>query len=358
MLKKIIDLPNCKLSVSSEYSLDNVIGYGSRLNNKRKFLFISKILGKHIPVSPQKLITTHKKLSKLINPFISNENVLVIGLAETSTGLGWGVFDQIIAKSKFYIHTSRVKLKCPLMVDFEEPHSHAVEQYLYFPKHKAFNQKSIDHIIIVDDEITTGNTIKNLIIKLSVVFPGVKFSVLTLVNWKNYSKDFNIYALHEGTFKFTEKDNDDLVLAPLMANEKKSIKYKLSNQYGRVGAVSFPVIPKHIVNLMSKFQNKQILLLGTGEFMHFPLVASSYFQPSNTLKIQSTTRSPVQIGGDIYSKLTFKDNYYPTVSNYLYNVIDKKYDVVVIFYEAKSKYDHLLINALSQKFNKIIPIYL
>lgn len=53
MYKKVVNLPNCELKVQSDSNLDPVLGFGSRINNKRSFLFISKILGKHIPVSPK-----------------------------------------------------------------------------------------------------------------------------------------------------------------------------------------------------------------------------------------------------------------------------------------------------------------
>jgi len=359
MVKKIVDLPNCKLSVSAEHSLDHVIGYGSRINNKRSYLFISKVLGKHIPVTPKKLISSHKKLSKLINPVIYNDTILVIGLAETATGLGWGVFNQLKVKSKLYIHTSRVQLKHPLFVEFEEPHSHAVEQYLYYPKSKKFNPRKINHIIIVDDELTTGNTIKNLITKLSERLLNTKFSVLTLVNWKNYKKDFKIYALYEGFFSVKEKSTsvkkDHLTVSP---QKKHSFRNELGNNFGRLGSTSFPSLPKRVITMLKSFKRKKILLLGTGEFMHYPLSASSFIHENNSVKIQSTTRSPVQVVGDIHSKLIFKDNYYPNICNYLYNVIDKKYDIVIIFYEAKSPFDHLLIDQLSEKFDTVIPVYL
>jgi pyrimidine operon attenuation protein/uracil phosphoribosyltransferase len=163
MYKKVVKLPNCELKIQSSSNLDSVLGYGARINNNRSFLFISKVLGKHIPVSPKKLNSVHLKLSKLINPAIKDDNVLLIGLAETATGLGWGLFEQITSKSKIYIHTTRVLLEQGHLIEFEEVHSHATEQYLYAPKSKKFDLNKITHIIIVDDEITTGKTIESLI---------------------------------------------------------------------------------------------------------------------------------------------------------------------------------------------------
>jgi hypoxanthine-guanine phosphoribosyltransferase len=363
MFNKKVALSNCTLEVSSATSLDGIIGYASRINKKRSFLFVSKVLGKHIPVSPQKMLNSHKQLAKLINPSIATENILVIGLAETATGLGWGVFEALKAASKYYIHTTRIRLKQKQLIQFEESHSHATEQYLYAPKDKQFNKKLIQHIVIIDDEITTGNTIKNLIATIKEQFPNCKFSVLTLLNWKNYKKPYTIYALKEGVFKAKEvkiasKNNIEETAISTKHEVKKILPNHLSNGYGRVGALTFPAISKAHIKLVKNIKNKSILLLGTGEFMHYPFAISKYFDKSNTLKIQSTTRSPVAIGGVIKSKLTFRDNYYPDVNNYLYNVIDKSYDVVFVFYESNTKFDGLLINALKTKFKQVIPIYI
>jgi pyrimidine operon attenuation protein/uracil phosphoribosyltransferase len=322
-------------------------------------LFISKVLGKHIPVSPKKLNSVHLKLSKLINPAIKDDNVLLIGLAETATGLGWGLFEQITSKSKIYIHTTRVLLEQGHLIEFEEVHSHATEQYLYAPKSKKFDLNKITHIIIVDDEITTGKTIESLINQLNLVFNNPKISVVTLLNWSNYKKPYKIYALSEGSFSV--KENNKFYTknsTPEITEYEKPILKKLSNGYGRVGSFTFPAISKKNINLFQKIRNSKILLLGTGEFMYYAQVASRHFHDSNTLKIQSTTRSPVLIGGNIKSKICFKDNYYPNINNYLYNVVDKKYDIIFIFYECKSKQDHLLQDLLKEHFNKIIPIYL
>ena len=358
MYKKDVVFSNCSLKISAETSLDHIISYGSRINKKRSFLFVSKVLGKHIPVSPKKMRATYNNLAGLINPDIINDDLLVIGLAETATGLGWGVFEALKAQSKIYIHTTRVKLNQKQLVQFEESHSHSTEQYLYYPKTTKFNKTIIDHIIIIDDEITTGNTIGNLITSIKIKFPNCKFSILTLLNWKNYIKHYKIYAFKEGKFSLKENILKKDEFMQLDLDVKKVLIKELANGYGRLGAFVFPKIKDSEISQINKIKNKSILLLGTGEFMHYPFVLSKYFDDSNKIKIQSTTRSPVELGGAIKSKLYFKDNYYPEVNNYLYNVIDKKYDIVFVFYESKTNKDPLLIDQLLKYFNKVIPIYL
>ena len=37
---------------SNHYQLEDLLGFAQRINPKRAFLFVSKVLGRHIPVAP------------------------------------------------------------------------------------------------------------------------------------------------------------------------------------------------------------------------------------------------------------------------------------------------------------------
>ena len=49
--------------------------------------------------------------------------------------------------------------------------------------------------------------------------------------------------------------------------------------------------------------------------------------------VQSTTRSPVLVWGAVASALAFPDNYGEGVGNFLYNVMPRQYDHVLICHE-------------------------
>ena len=66
------------------------IGFADTVNPKRAFLFVSKVLGRHIPVSPSIMRHAFTDLAELV-PDDLPEPVLVIGMAETAVGLGAGV---------------------------------------------------------------------------------------------------------------------------------------------------------------------------------------------------------------------------------------------------------------------------
>ena len=89
---------------------------------------------------------------------------VVISFAETGTALGHSVFNYINSDYEF-IHTTREKVKNKESLHFLEEHSHATNHNLYYEDLKYLKDK--EEIILVDDEITTGNTCINLIKKIN-----------------------------------------------------------------------------------------------------------------------------------------------------------------------------------------------
>src|SRR5919197_299309 len=55
IIEHAISLPTGRLRVSAcetDFTLDTLAGFAARNNPKRGFLFVSKVLGKHIPARP------------------------------------------------------------------------------------------------------------------------------------------------------------------------------------------------------------------------------------------------------------------------------------------------------------------
>lgn len=74
----------------SSVSPESLFGFAERRNPKRAFLFVSRVLGKHIPVKPSVMEFTYESLAAKIPADLPGP-VLVIGMAETAVGLGAGV---------------------------------------------------------------------------------------------------------------------------------------------------------------------------------------------------------------------------------------------------------------------------
>lgn len=207
-----LDLKEGALQLEKEHLFE----MAARVNKKRAFLFVSKVLGKHIPVHPVKpllvsgllamayakeqtgqtpphqdllvealktddhtVLTAAYETLKKEKLSAGNEPV-VIGFAETATALGHGVYDVIEGAS--YIHTTREQLLDldPSLV-FEEEHSHATDQLCYADE--AF-LRTDRPIVLVDDEVTTGRTNINIIRDLHAKYPRHSYTILSILDWR------------------------------------------------------------------------------------------------------------------------------------------------------------------------------
>ena len=83
-------------SQNNSFDLNDIMEVGSRNNSKRGFLFVSKILGKHIPSNPKTINRYTQKLTNKIKNKIKNDNVLFVGFAETATCLSQLIFEQYV----------------------------------------------------------------------------------------------------------------------------------------------------------------------------------------------------------------------------------------------------------------------
>lgn len=188
----------------------------ARINKKRSFLFVSKVLGKHIPLHPavpfiasallaslyyegetgcqvadkEMLIAALKSQSaeqlEAAYSIVQELNyslaapVLIIGFAETATALGHGVFDCF--SRSVYIHSTReVLADKEVTLYFEEEHSHATDQRCYAPEENFHHEKPI---CLVDDEITTGKTALNIIASIQKKYPRKEYAILSLLDWR------------------------------------------------------------------------------------------------------------------------------------------------------------------------------
>lgn len=357
-------------------NLNDLIIMAKRINNsKRNFLFISKVLGKHIEVKPNICKEIGGKLAFLIygdkqekSPYISDKKVCVVGFAETATGLGMAVASHI--KDCYYITTTREEIiGISSILKFEEEHSHATT-HKCFPLDKS---KIIDSekIILVDDEITTGKSMINIIKELKRVTNVRDFTVLSILDWRNNEnkKEYNnlineekinveVLSLISGDIEINDKstyiDNDDKVLNETIdviecnfldrikmrtSYHEKDQSYLLNT--GRFG-VDFSDIEllekqcKDTANKIQKFinENNKILVLGHGENIYIPCRIAAYIQ--GDIYFKSTTRSPIYCedkeGYPIKEKHVF---YHKGVKYYFYNKsnIEKQYDKVILITE-------------------------
>ncbi|UHA75905.1 phosphoribosyltransferase family protein [Paenibacillus sp. 481] len=189
----------------------------ARVNKKRSFLFVSKVLGKHIPVDPCTSLLSGASLALLYQqelggvvplevegmlkafqdpayaqetyrqlkrtPMQLTERTLFIGFAETATALGHSMYD-MFSGPVHYLHTTREHVaELETVITFEEEHSHATDHRCYALDPDSFERA--DTVVLVDDEMTTGKTSLNIIKALHARFKHKRFFVASLLDWRN-----------------------------------------------------------------------------------------------------------------------------------------------------------------------------
>lgn len=350
-----IQLKTGTLSFEDSYLLNELIGFSSRINKKRGFLFVSKVLGKHIPCKPSSMKKIHKELANKLKEKINSKNTVFIGFAETATGIGNGVYEESSIQNSFYIHTTRYNLSKEKILEFKEEHCHAPSHILYKPIDNEISNilENVENIVLVDDEITTGKTLNNIVDVLKNNFPKVKnYYSVSIINWmKEFNHNINYIYLYHGEFSFKYNDYQEEQNIVSESQDDKYLDDIIPYNFGRFGIKNLNIDYSKLIDYKSLI-NKKVLVLGTGEFMHQSYKLAEYLEKNNIdVYVQSTTRSPVNIDLDIKSKIQLKDNYGENIDNFIYNVIDKEYDLIIICYETViTPKEHNLKEILAKKF--------
>ncbi|WP_262057744.1 phosphoribosyltransferase [Streptomyces sp. STR69] len=165
--------------------LTDLLGLALRRNPKRAHLLVSNVLGKHVPQSPSIVygygFTLGRRVRDLLGPDESRRAV-VLGYAETATGLGHAVADGIAVAP--YLHSTRRPVPGVATAGgFEESHSHATS-HLLLPENPALLAGE-GPLVLVDDEFSTGNTVLNTIRDLHERYPRDRYVVVALVDMRS-----------------------------------------------------------------------------------------------------------------------------------------------------------------------------
>jgi hypothetical protein len=406
-MSKLSILPNYSIDIEMTYNphnfaLTDLFRMAARINKKRQFLFVSTVLGKHLAVRPQIPLMTGTLLAMLYQQQLTGqkemalsavvkalkdranldevqksvegtieltEETLFIGFAETATALGHAVFNAFHSNA-MYIHTTREVLPdFEPFITFEEEHSHATSHRIYTEEPEFLLQAK--RIVLIDDEITTGNTVINIIETLRQKFPLVKqYAVLSILDWRSEQQqsifkqlevqwDISIefISIMCGNFSCSgipsltsmqpnlrTQAAEDMALWPIQVPVDRKF-YRSVAENGLVNNQSYLVATgrflltsnQHVAQkkslqaiakqLQELRTNGPALVIGTGEFMYVPMQIASYL--GNDVYFQSTTRSPIyctdDLGYTITEKIAFESPENNGVTNYLYNLQSLSY---------------------------------
>ncbi len=334
-------------------------GFAARRNPRRGFLFVSRVLGRHVPVPPSRMRRVEWMLARHVPRHLPGP-VLFVGLAETAVGLGQGVeyaYRRLHRRADtLYLHSTRCALPGPPLLDFREEHSHAPAHVLYEPAEAAARKllHAARSVVLVDDEATTGRTFRNLCGSLARVLPGLRRCVTAvLTDWsggdghppEEMPLSTVAVSLLRGSWRFTPRAGMSHVSSPAADNACRLVPER---DFGRLGGrVGQGEIDAKARSLF-RGRGERLLVLGTGEFVYAPsLLAGRLEEMGARVRFGATTRSPVLPGHAIERILAFGDNYGQGIPHYLYNVRAEDYDRVLLCHETPpGSVDPRLLGAL------------
>ncbi len=218
-------------TVSSSVGLviTDLVGLALRRNPRRAHLLVSTVLGKHLAVDPDLVIGTGRLLGELVARALgtgvsvnwstlaeiavqvgdpaplnaaldtalsdrSVHSVVVLGFAETATGLGHLVADQV--RARCYLHSTRRDVPgVEIAGTFEEGHSHATS-HLLLPLPTALIDTD-EPMVLVDDELSTGRTAMGTIAEVHRRHPRSRYVVATLIDLRSPSDEAEMRLLAE-----------------------------------------------------------------------------------------------------------------------------------------------------------------
>lgn len=338
------------------FNSNDVLRVAKRLNNtRRKFLLVNPLQGKHLPTKPSAALEMMNALGvKVAEKF--SEARFVIGFAETATAIG-AVVAKNLSDECFYLQTTRENFS-GTFIEFLEEHSHAPEQKLFAENFSAILEQS-PSIIFVDDELSTGKTLLNIIRRLKSEFPTLNDKKICAASIINRLSAENLAALADENiscaylvnleqksfdvenFSVTEAQN----VIPSKINDIQPIKLDLTLETRRgvkIGEyfAQCEAVCKSIIKIL-KYDNLtgDVLILGTEEFMLPALIAARQLEHENfSVVTHSTTRSPIGICGDenypIREGFKLRSFYDSTRTTFIYNL--KHYDAAIIITDAEN----------------------
>ncbi len=345
------------------YSEKELVRIARRMNNnKRNYLVVNPLQGKHIPVRPSEALALFKKLALMVKEKYPGDKLLLIGFAETATAIGAAVARECNA---MYIQTTREDIEGAKYLIFSEQHSHAAEQRLVRNDIDDIKDE-VERVVFVEDELTTGNTILNIIDIFNRQYPQIKnFSAASILNGMNeeaiekyrqrgigliyvLKTDHENYSAIAQNYKIECPDADMASEAMAYDNRLAGYNYFELNSCvdGRrlVQSRDYEAAVEELCGRIEKMfdfsRYRSVLVLGTEEFMYPALRAAEVIERLvPDVRFHASTRSPIEVSGDkeypLHKRFELKSLYDKERKTYIYDL--KKYDCVLVITDAPCK---------------------
>ena len=355
-------------------------------NTKRSYLLVNPLQGKHIPVQPSRCIRMIQELACKVSETYAGERLLLIGFAETATAIG-AVIAESCPEVLFYMHTTREQVEgSSNCLYFSEVHSHATEQRLATEQLDEVVGLA-DRIVFAEDEVTTGNTIWNLIQCMreryeadsernSVCGSGegrgrkLAFGIVSILNGmdESNSERFETAGIKRlflrkisgrdftaglERYDFNGEKNDftrDIEDKGDLKKEKRKIDRAPGRCEPRLGVEPASYLEAcrkltdFCIQLAEKesgwdWSDKRVLFLGTEEFMYPVLKTAQYAEEKwgCHVRFHATTRSPILPDAEesypLHTRAELKSVYDGERTTYVYNL--DSYDIVFLMSDTR-----------------------
>jgi hypothetical protein len=254
---------------ASPLRAQDLVGMALRHNPRRAHLLVSTVLGKHLPADPRLVHGAGRLLGAMVADRLAGRRSgvaaaggsllrsalgaaepaedsrrlielcdrhragaapvpggLVLGYAETATALGHCVAESLRVD---YLQSTRRQVPgCQPVAGFDEEHSHAT-RHLLLPADPRLLAGS-GPLVLVDDELSTGQTVLNTIHALHREWPRQRYLIATLVDLRSAADharlrgaaqalgvQIDVVALASGTLRVAE---DALAVGQRLAAEQ------------------------------------------------------------------------------------------------------------------------------------------
>ncbi|WP_250402734.1 phosphoribosyltransferase [Streptomyces cellostaticus] len=364
------------VGLEGDDGLPDLLGLALRRNPKRAHLLVSNVLGKHVPQSPSVVYGHGFRLGRRVRALLGETaaaSAVVLGYAETATGLGHAVADGVGLAP--YLHSTRRPVTGLAPAGgFEESHSHATT-HLLLPENPALLAGD-GPLVLVDDEFSTGNTVLNTIRDLHIRHPRRRYVVVALVDMRSpedtarlqrfadgIGARVDLVAAASGTVRLPD-DVLDRGRELVARHEAARPDEPHEPSRGRIARVDLRwppglpdggrhgFTPAHRARLEAALPAmagrvaealprgaRHVLVLGFEELMYTPLRLARELEriaPDTRVRFSTTTRSPVLAVDDpgyaIRTRLVFPAHDDPADGpgeRYAYNVAGAGFDAVV-----------------------------
>lgn len=329
------------LTVANGPPLETLCDFAARANPKRGFLIVSKVLGRHLPAPPGAMRDTMRNLAAQL-PADLPSPVVFLGMAETATALGQGIFAAYLDLhpdcDAMYLQTSRQRVaNANVMTSFEEGHSHATTHLIQISDpHLEMASRNARTLVIVDDECSTGKTYVAAAEAMSRYMPSLQsIETCCITDWSGGSyiplmpKPTTGRAILHGSMEWEAGTIPNPTTLAQGSNTPGT-----APQTGMRSRSGLRTAETALRSPISVIPNERVLVLGDGEHSYEALLVAEEIQAQGGIAaVQCITRSPALQGHAMQTRSTFTDAYGSGAPCFLYNILGHKPDRIMIVTE-------------------------